>query len=66
MQTAELHNLEAEIDNLLQSVDSYRNENKSLRHQLTMINRERIRLKEQNQTAAKKVKQLISQLKDEI
>ena len=66
MQTTELHDLEAEIDNLLQSVDQYRTEIKSLRHQMTTINRERIRLKEQNQLAAKKIKRLITQLKEEV
>lgn len=66
MKATELHDLEAEIDNLLRSVDQYKVENKSLRHQITMVNRERIRLMEQNQRAVKKIKQLIFQLKEEM
>ena len=66
MSTAELTELESQVDYLIQSVKQLKSENLSLRHQLASNAKERSRLHTQNQKAAEQVKKIVSQLKDEL
>lgn len=64
MNTAELTDLETQIDNLLESLNRLKQDNLALRNQLAVSAHERSQLQERNHEAAEKIKTIISQLKD--
>ena len=66
MNTAELNNLEFQIESLIQGLQRLKMENQALKHKLAGSTRERSRLQELNLKSAVKIKQIIKQLKDEL
>ncbi|MCH9745064.1 MAG: hypothetical protein K0U29_09065 [Gammaproteobacteria bacterium] len=66
MNTAELNNLEFQIESLIQTLQRLRTDNQALKHKLANSTRERSRLQELNIKSAGKIKQIITQLKDEL
>lgn len=66
MNTAELHDLELQIDSLLDSLTRLKTDNQALRSQVNTNARERSQLQEKNQEAAMKIRRIISQLREEL
>ncbi len=66
METAQLSDLERQVDHLILAVDRLKNENHSLRQKLAGSIRERTRLQQQNHQAVAKIKRIMSQLKEEL
>lgn len=66
MNTAELSNLELQIDSLLDNLNRLKSDNQALRNQLAMSMQERSQLQEKNEEAAMKIRRIISQLKEEL
>ncbi len=65
MNTAEITELEAQIENLIRLLGRLKTENQSLRNRLASSVRERSLLQEKQQKAVVKVKRIISQLREE-
>lgn len=66
MNTAELSDLETQIESLLESLNRLKQDNHALRNQLAMSAHERTQLQEKNQAAADKIRRIISQLRDSL
>lgn len=66
MNTAELTDLELQIDSLLDSLSNLKADNQALRNQIASISQERARLRAKNHNAATKIRQIISQLKESL
>lgn len=66
MNTAELNDLELQIDTLIQNLGRLKTDNQTLRHKLASSARERSHLQERNQQAATKIRGIISQLKGQM
>ncbi len=64
MNTIELTRLEAEIDQLLKTLQELRLENRSLHAQLARLSREKNLIHQHNQKIAKNVKEVIHSLKE--
>ena len=63
--TLELSGLEYQVDHLLRALEQAKSDNQNLRQKVAAHSRERSVLIEKNHHAAKKIKKIISQLKDE-
>ena len=66
METTQLVDLELQVDYLLSRVQQLQSENKALRQRLVDAVHDRSELQEQHFDAAKKIKLIISQLKEEV
>ena len=66
MSTVKTHLLEQQVTRLLQAYSAIKRENTMLKQQLAASVKERANLQTKNQALAKEVKQIISQLKDEM
>jgi len=66
MNTAELNDLEIQVDSLIRNLERLKTDNQALRNQLASSARERSNLREKNQLAATKIRGIISQLKEEM
>ena len=66
MNTAELSDLEVQIDSLLENLNRLKTDNQALRNQLAVSIRERSHLQAKNQEAAMKIRRIIRQLKEEL
>jgi len=66
METTQLVDLELQVDYLLSMVQRLQSENKALRQRLADAVHHRSELQEQHFDAAKKIKLIISQLKEEV
>lgn len=64
MNTIELSRLEAEVEQLLRTLQELRSENKGLRSQLARLSREKNLMHQHNQKIAKNVKEVIHSLKE--
>lgn len=66
MKTLELSELEVQVDQLIHTVEKLQTENRSLRHKLADRIRQCTHLQESQQKATQKIKEIISQLKEEL
>ena len=66
MQDLDLTNLELQIETLLQDRRALKDENLSLRQKLFKTTHERALLQVKNQTAASRIKRVLSQLRSDI
>jgi uncharacterized protein (TIGR02449 family) len=66
MNDTDLANLDLRIDSLLRDRRNLKVENQSLRQKLFKLTQERAQLHDKNQTAASKIKRVISQLRSDI
>ena len=66
MNTTELNDLELQIDTMIQNIDLLKEDNQALRYQLASSARERSTLQEKNQKAVGKIRDMISQLKEQM
>lgn len=66
MNTAEISDLELQIDSLLDNLNRLKTDNQALRNQLAVSARERSQLQEKNKEAATKIRTIIGQLKEEL
>ena len=65
MKLQELSNLETQVDQLINFINELKEENGTLRSQLSESANQSIPIKSANQQAVQKIKQLIKQLKEE-
>lgn len=66
MSPAELDHLVLQVDHLMHVIETLQFENATLRQKMAMHIKERTRLQHKNERAAKQVKQIIKQIKEEI
>ena len=66
MSTVELNNLELQIETLIQKLQRLKMENQTLKNKLANSAREKVRVMETNTKAANRLRQILSQLKDEL
>ncbi len=66
MSTVELQDLETQVSHLMRSVEQLKLENHSLKTKLTHSIRERAQLQDQGKVAARKIKSIVSQLKEDL
>lgn len=66
MNSVELNHLEMQVERLMHLVSSLQHENASLRQKMAVHIQEQTRLQHKNDFAAKQVKQIIKQLKEEL
>jgi len=66
MSESELNNLELQVDNLIASLKQVRLENRSLYKKITNVSGENSSLLDKKTKAASAIKQLITQLQDEL
>ena len=66
MNTAELNDLELEVDSLIENLNRLKRENQTLRSQMAVSAQERSTLQTKNKDAATKIRRIISQLKEEL
>ena len=66
MKTLELNELESQVNHLMRLIENVQLENAALKQKMAMHIQERTRLQYKNQRAAKQVKQIIKNLKEEL
>jgi uncharacterized protein (TIGR02449 family) len=66
METAELIELEMQVQSLIEMVESLQSENNSLRQRIATATQDRSVLQERHHDAAKRIKSIINELKEEI
>lgn len=66
MNSVELDHLETQIDHLMQLLETVQFENATLRQKIAVHAQERARLQHRNQRAAKQVRQIIKNIKEEL
>jgi len=66
MNPVELDHLELQIEHLMHMIETLQFENATLRQKMAMHIQERTRLQHKNQRAAKQVKQIIKNIKEEL
>lgn len=66
MNPVELDHLEMQISHLMHMIETLQFENATLRQKMAMHIQERTRLQHRNQRAAKQVKQIIKNIKEEL
>ncbi|GEM_PF-5760975 len=66
MNPVELDRLEMQVERLMHLISSLQHENASLRQKMAVHIQEQTRLHHKNESAAKQVKQIIKQLKEEL
>lgn len=66
MNLVKFDRLEMQVERLMHMIDSLQHENALLRQKMAVHIQEQARLQHRNETAAKQVKQIIKQLKEEL
>lgn len=66
MSTVELNSLELQIETLIQKLQRLKMDNQTLKNKLANSAREKVRVMETNTKAANRLRQILSQLKDEL
>ena len=66
MNAVEFDHLGMQIDHLMQLIETLQLENATLRQKMAVHSQERARLIHKNQRTAKRVKQIIKQIRDEV
>ena len=66
MQPTELLRLESQVDHLMRTVETLRQENNQLRQKIAVHIQEFSHLKHKNERAAQQVKQIIKNMKEEL
>ncbi len=66
METAELLELEMQVQVLIEKVESLKGENKSLRQRIATATQDRSMLQERHHDAATRIKSIINELKEEL